>query len=122
MYHIFSIEILCEDKVVSPVIRLFLSIVQMCTVSPWSLLSSSDSKPREVAQLDATVRAVSGEHSSIHTSEPVGKFLLRASGGDKAEVRQCCIILFECTVLNFQCHRFCEPAWCRELEDRAKEV
>ena len=94
----------------------------MCTIGPWGPLSPSNPKPREVAQLDATIGTVQGEYSFIYLSEPVGKILLRAFGIDKAEVTQCCVMLSECTVLNFQCHRLCELAGCCDPEDRADEV
>ena len=61
MYCIFGLKILCDDKVESPFIHLPHSVVQMCTVGPWGLLSPGHSIPREVAQLDATIRAVSSE-------------------------------------------------------------
>ena len=121
MYRIFSIKILCENKVVSPVIHLLHSVVQMCTVGLWGPLSPGDSVPREVTQLDATIGTVCGKHSSIHWPELVGKTPLRAFGRDKAEARQCCLIFSECTMLYFQCHRFHELAGCSEPEDRAEE-
>ena len=111
MYRIFNIEILCENKVVSPVICLLHGVVQMCTVGLRSPISPCDSKPREVAQLYATIRTVRGKHSSIQLSEPVGKTPLGAFGRDKAEAGQHCLIL-ECTVLDFECHGFCELVGC----------
>ena len=121
MYRILYVKILRDDKVVSPVIRLLHSVVQMCTVGPWSPLSPSNSKPRKVVQLDATIGTVCGKHSSIHWPELVGKTPLRAFGRDKAEAGQCCLIFSECTMLYFQCHRFHELAGCSEPEDRAEE-
>ena len=112
MYRILHVKILRDDKVVSPVIRLLHSVVQMCTVGPWSPLSPSDSKPREVVQLDATIGTVCGKHSSIQLSESVGKIPLGATGRDKAEAGKCCIIFLKCTMLYFQCHWFCKLAGC----------
>ena len=86
MHHIFCLKILCDDKVESPVVHLLHSLVQMCTVRPWSAFSPSDSKPREMGQLDATIGTVCGKHSSIHLPECIGEVLLRALGGDKAEI------------------------------------
>ena len=111
-YRIFCFKVLCNDKVVSPVMHLLHSVVQMCTVQPWDALSPRDSKPREVAQLDATIGALSGEDSSIHFSEDIGEVLLRAPGRDNAEIGQCCFIFSECTVLDFQCHRQGKLAGC----------
>ena len=105
-YHILCIKILCDDKVESPVVHLLHSVVQMCTVRSRGALSPSHSIPREVAQLDATIGAVCSEHSSIYLSELVGKVSLGAFGRDKAEARQHFFISSECTVLDFQCHRF----------------
>ena len=122
MYHILSIKILCDDKVVSPVIDLLHSAIKMCTVGLRSAPSPSDSVPREVVQLDATIGAVQSEHSSIHLSEPVGKVSLRAFRGDETEIRQYCLVLSECTVLNFQGHRLCEFTGCFDPHDRAEEV
>ena len=86
IYRILHLKILCDDKVESPVVHLLHSLVQMCTVGPWSTFSPSDSKPREVAQLDATIGTVCGKHSSIHLPKCIGEVLLRALGGDKAEI------------------------------------
>ena len=86
LYHILHIKILCDDKVESPVIHLLHSVVQMCTVGSRGASSPSHSIPREVAQLDATIGAVCGEHSSIYLSELVGKVFLRAFGRDEAEI------------------------------------
>ena len=122
MYRILRVKILCDDKVESPVIHLLHSVKQMCTVKPRGALSPSDSIPREMAQLDATIGTVAGKHSSIHLSEPVGKVLLGAFGGDKTEIRQFCLIFSECAVLNFQCCRLRELAGCCDPEDRAEEV
>ena len=123
MYLILHIKILRDDKVVSPVIRLLHSEIQMCTVGSWCPLFPSDSKPRKVAQLYATKGAVCGKHSSIHLSEIVREFLLRASGGDKAEVRgQCCLIFLVRTMLYFQRHWFCKLAGCWKPEYRAEEI
>ena len=61
MYRIFGLKILCDDKVESPFVHLLHSVIQMCTVGPWGPLSANDNIPREVAQLDATIRAVCGE-------------------------------------------------------------
>ena len=122
MYHILHIKILCDDKVESPVMHPLHSAIQMCTIRPWDALSPSDSIPREVAQLDATIGTVTGKHSSINLCEPVGKVPLRAFGRDKTEIRQFFLIFYECAVLNFQCHRLCELAGCCDPEDRAEEV
>ena len=46
------------------------------------------------------------------------KVFLRAFGEDKAKIRQYCLILCECTVLDFQCHRLCELARYWDPEDR----
>ena len=119
MYRILYVKILRDDKVVSPVIRLLHSVVQMCTVGSWSPLSPCDSKPREVTQLDATIGTVCSKHSSIHWPEIVRKFLLRAFGRDKG---QCCIIFLKCTMLYFQCHWFCKLAGCWNPEDRTEEI
>ena len=121
MYRIFSNKILCENKVVSPFIHLLHSVVQMCTVGPWSPLSPRDSKPREVVQLDGTIGTVCGKHSSIQLSEPVGKTPLGATGRNKAEAGQHCLIFSKRTMLYFQCHRFYELAGCSEPEDGAEE-
>ena len=101
LYRILCIKILCDDKIVPPVVHLLHSVVQMCTVRSWSLLSPSHSIPREVAQLDATIGAVCGEYSSLHLSKPVGKVLLRTLGRDKVQARQNFIIFSESTVLDF---------------------
>ena len=120
-YLIVCTKILCDDKVESPVILLLHGTVQMCTVIPWGLLFPSDSNPREVAQLDATIGAMRGEHSSIQLLKPVGKVLLRAFGRNKAELRQYCLI-FECTMLDFQCDWLCELAGCCDPEDRTEKI
>ena len=122
MYRIHCIKILCDDKVVSPVIHLLHSAVAMSTVCLWSTRFPSDSKPREVTQLNAAIGAVCSEHPTIHLSEPVGKVSLGAFCRDKAETRQCCLILSECTMLDFQGHRLCEFAGCFNPHDRAEEV
>ena len=111
MYRILGIKILYDDKVESPVL-LPNSMVQMCTVGSRCLLASGNTNPREMAQLDATICAVCSEHSTVHLSKSVWKVFLRALGEDEAEVRQYCFILCQCTVLDFQCHRFCELARC----------
>ena len=111
-YSVLHIKILYDDKVESPVIHLFHSVVQMCTVGSWGSFSPSDSQSRKVAQVDATIGAVFSEHSSFHLSELVGKVLLRASSRHIAEARQCCLIFSEGTVLDFQCYRMCELAGC----------
>jgi len=122
MYRVHCIKILCDDKVVSPVIHLLCRAVAMSTVCLWSTHFPSDSKPREVAQLNAAIGAVCSEHPTIHLSEPVGKVSLGAFCRDKAETRQCCLILSECTVLDFQGHRLCEFAGCFDPHDRAEEI
>ena len=85
MYHILCIKILYDDKVESPVL-LPNSTVQMCTVRSWCPLSPSHTNPRKVVQLDATICAVCGKHSSISLSKSVWKVPLRALGEDEAEV------------------------------------
>ena len=112
MYRILSIKIWYDDKVEPPLIVSLLSVVYMCTVRSQCSFSPSHTNPREVVQLDATIRATCGKHTSISLSKSVGKVPLRAFGEDKVEVRQCCLILCECTVLNFQGHRLCEFAGC----------
>ena len=87
MHHIFHIKILCDDKVVSPVIHLLHTVVQMCTVRPWGALFPSDSIPRKVVELDPSIGGVCGEYSPIHLSELVGKSPLKAFGRDKVEAR-----------------------------------
>ena len=111
MYRILCIKILYDDKVESPV-HLPNSMVQMGTVGPQCLLASSHTNPREMVQLDTTISAVCSENSSIHLFECVWKVFLRAFGEDKPKVRQCRLILCECTVLYFQGHRLCELAGC----------
>ena len=76
-YTLQCIKILNDDKVDPPVRCLLLDgVVDLCTVGTWSPLSPGDCNTREVAQLDATIGAVSREPSSIQLLECVGKGLL----------------------------------------------
>ena len=93
-------KIFSDDKVESPIGCLFLDgVVDLCTVGPWSPLSSSDSNTREVAQLDATIGTVCREPSAIQLLECVGEFLLGTLGGYKVEISKRCLIS-GCTVLD----------------------
>ena len=65
--------------------QMFYSMVQMCTIQPWSILAPSNTNSREVVQLDATIGAVFGKHSTIQLLKAVGKILLGTLGRDKAE-------------------------------------
>ena len=99
-YSLSCIKILNDDKVDSPVRCLLLDgVVDLCTVGPWSPLSSSDYNPREVTQLNGTIGAVSRKPSSIQLLECVGKGLLGTLGGDEVEISKRCLIS-GCTVLD----------------------
>ena len=99
-YGLQCIKIFSDDKVDSPVRCLLLNgVVDLCTVGLWSPLFPSDSKPREVPQLDATIGAVCEEPSFIQLLEYVGEFLLGTLGGDEVEINKRCLIS-GCTVLD----------------------
>jgi len=78
--------VFCYGKVESPVIHMFESMIHMCTVRLWCPHSPNDTNSTEVAQLDATIGALHGEHPSIQLLKTVGKFLLRVFSRNKAEI------------------------------------
>ena len=57
------LEVLCDGKVVSPIIYLLYSMVQMCTIQLFGLLALSSVNSTEVVLLDATVGVVYGNYS-----------------------------------------------------------
>lgn len=85
-YFDLDFNILCNNKIQSPVMNSLSSVVDLGTVRPWSPLSPSYSKSRKVGQLDATVETVWGKHSSLQLCKLVRQFSLRATGRDKVEI------------------------------------
>ena len=99
-YFVLCWMVFCYDKVESPVMLLFASTIHMCTVRLWCPHSPNDTNSTEVAQLDATIGTLHGEHPSIQLLKTVGKFILRVFGWNKAEIWQHFLIFSESPVLD----------------------